>query len=117
MAKIARRGRSKGGVNKAQAVRDEFNKQGITTAPKDVIAALTKRGITVAPAQVSNIRTSLKGGAKKRKVARRKAVGRKPAAKSASVSVDALIAAKKLVDRMGGVDEARRALDVLAQLK
>jgi hypothetical protein len=116
MVKKARRGRSKGGVNKAQAVRDEFKKQGIATAPKDVIAALKKQGITVAPAQVSNIRTSLKGGAKKTKTAKGKRPGRKPGATNASVSIDALIAAKKLVDRMGGVDKARRALDVLAQL-
>lgn len=116
MAKKARRGRSKGGVNKAQAVRDEFEKQGVDSAPKDVIAALKKRGIDVAPAQVSNIRTSLRGPAKKKKSAKRQVVGRKAATKSDSVSIDALIAAKKLADQMGGVDKAKQALDVLAKL-
>ncbi|MCA9102200.1 MAG: hypothetical protein R3C10_27200 [Pirellulales bacterium] len=123
MAKKTKRGRSAGGVNKAQAIRDEFKKQGIETAPKEVIATLKKQGINVAPAQVSNIRTSLKSpGSKKkkkkavrRKVARAKSGGR-PSSVSA-VSADALRAAKKFIEQAGDMQQARAALDLLAELR
>jgi hypothetical protein len=109
--KVAR-GRSRGGVNKAQAIRDEFGVQGNDARPKDVIAALDAKGIKVASAQVSSIKAKLLGaGGKKR--------GRpaKGASNNGNVSLASLLAAKQLANKMGGVEAAKRALDVLVRLQ
>jgi hypothetical protein len=108
--KRAGRGR-RSGVNKAQAIRDEFGVQGADARPRDVRAVLLERGIKVSSAQVSNIKASLRGkGVKK---GRRRAV----AGSNGAVSVAALLEAKRLAKRMGGVEAAKRALDVLVRLQ
>ena len=96
-------------VNKAQAIRDEFTSQGPSTRPKDVIAALKARGIVVSSAQVSNVKASM--GKKKRGPK-----ARPSHATNGMLSLEVLLEAKKLAARVGGVETARRALDVLARL-
>jgi hypothetical protein len=109
--KVARGGRSRSGVNKAQEIRNEFGTQGADARPKDVIAALAAKGIKVSSAQVSNIKAKL-GGKRKRKA------GRKARASSnGAVSLAALLDAKRLAQKMGGVEQAKRALDVLVRLQ
>jgi hypothetical protein len=97
--------------SKAQAVRDEFAAQGADARPKDVIAALKAKGIEVAPAQVSNIKATLssKKGAKKSKGGAAHANG--------ELSLDSLLEAKKLAERLGGVEVALKALTALSRLQ
>lgn len=103
--KAAGRGKS-GSVNKAQAIRDEFSSQGIGARPKDIIATLKSKGIAVSSAQVSNIKATF--GQPKGTRGRHGANG--------VLSVDLLVEAKKLADRLGGIEVTRRALDALAKL-
>jgi hypothetical protein len=108
-AKTGRRKRS--GVNKAQAIRDQFAVLGAGARPKDVIAALAEKGIKVSSAQVSNIKSGLRGKRKK------KGGRRAQTSVNGAVSLAALLEAKRLAKRMGGVEAAKRALDVLVRLQ
>ncbi len=112
-------------VNKAQAIRDYLGKHPEATATV-VIPALAKEGITVSSALVSNTRSRLKkAGATNKSVTKKNAA--KPAipitteessrAAGDRLSVDDLVEAKKLADELGGIDEARDALDVLERLR
>ncbi len=98
-------------VNKAEEIRTLFRERGLDTAPKDIIAALAKRRIEVSPAQVSNVKTAMKEGKGQSGRGRR---GR-PAANG--MNFDALLDAKRLVDATGSADAAKRAIDVLTQLR
>lgn len=107
--KKIRRGRH-GGVNKAQAIRDELKVMGNDASPKEVIARLKKKKIAVSPAQVSNVKASLRKGSNGSSRGRKKA-------STATVSIAGLFEAKRLIDVAGGVNEARAALDTLAELQ
>jgi hypothetical protein len=109
MAKEMRGRRKPRAGSKAQAIRDEFSSQGASARPKDVISALKAKGISVSSAQVSNIKSTL--GKKKR--------GRKAGAghgTNGTLSLESLLEAKKLAERVGGVEIARQALEALVKL-
>lgn len=91
-------------INKAAEIRAEWDKQGLTARPKDIVAALEKRGITVAAAQVSNSRKSLSGGTGKAAKPRKAAV-------SAGESNGYLSAASTFVKAAGGLDKAIQILE------
>lgn len=101
---------------KAEAIRAAARSIGGKVRPRDVIAMLKDQGIEVSSAQVST--TLRKMGMRKTKR------GRKPgrpaasarAAHSGSISIDDLIAAKKLVEQLGSVEAASQALSALARL-
>jgi hypothetical protein len=84
--------------NKAAKIREMLGELGADVPAKEVVAALAARRVRVSPAQVYNVR-SAEG---------------KPKAKSGRY--DELVQAKKLADAMGGIDQARAALDALAKL-
>jgi len=103
--KATRKVRSRGkGVSKADAIRNMFTEMGLDARPRDVIAALKARGIVVTSAQVSTLRSKLsKNGS--------------PAGTAVGeVSLAHLLAAKQLAARLGGIANARQALDSLAKL-
>ena len=108
------------GPNKSQAIRD-YMAENPSATPTDVVNGLGATGITVTTALVSNVKTNMKGKKKKRGRPGRKP-GRKPgrpagtAAKSSDVSFAALMAAKRLTDEMGSVEQAKAALEALAKL-
>jgi hypothetical protein len=108
------RKRSAGGVNKSEEIRT-FLRENQGAATGDVVTALAARGIEVSAGLVSNIKYT----SSKKKPGRRKkgGPGRPPAQES--VSISALLGAKKLVNEVGSVDAARKALDSLekAQLR
>jgi hypothetical protein len=85
--------------------------------PKAVVAAMAAKKIKVSANLVSAIKGKLKGG-KVRSAARRgrPAKRRGRGAGNGSISIDALFAAKRLVDEVGGVERAKEALDVLGRL-
>jgi predicted flavoprotein YhiN len=103
---VAKKARSSDSLNKAQLIRDAFKKHGIDAAAKDVQAYTESHGATVAAAQISNIRTKLKGGN-----------GVKTAkGKGGAVTADELIQARSMADKVGGVGRAKELLDILARL-
>ncbi|HVU90535.1 MAG TPA: hypothetical protein VHD36_24650 [Pirellulales bacterium] len=100
--KVSGRGK-RGSVNKAQAIRDEFSSQGMETRPKDIIASLKSKGIDVSSAQVSNIKATF-------------GRPRRGHGANGALSVELLMEAKKLADRLGGIDVTRRAIEALSKL-
>ena len=112
----------KGEVNKSEAIRDYLaaNKGAKATA---IVAALAEKGITFAPPLVYAIIKKNGGGRKGRKAKTTKVPKTTRGTKTipglngdGRFSLDTLLAAKKLSDALGGVDQAKAALDVLAKL-
>ena len=80
--------------------------------PKAIAAALAEQGLDIKPGYVSTILTLTRK--KAGKAARRE---RKAGSGAGSAgAVEKLIAAKKLVDQMGGIDKAQEALSALARI-
>jgi arginine repressor len=105
---------SAGQVNKAQKIRDVAKTMGKKVRPRDIIAVLAKEGIKVSSAQVS---TTLRAAG-----FRRKRRGKKGAAAAAhpatgnGLSLDALLAAKALIAKVGGIEAAQEALAAMKKL-
>lgn len=117
-------------ANKSEEVRKlaaEMKAKGEQPRPSVIVAELAKRGVKVAPAQVSIVLKKMgfrplrkRKGAKRaagKAAAARSAAPRagKPAA-SAAVSIDDLIAAKKVASSLGGTDKAIAALQALKRI-
>ena len=98
-------------VNKSEAVRDFMNSNP-DAKPKEIAEALSKKGIKVTPQAVSTI----KFNAAKKSAPKAGRRGRPAAAKNGTVKVDSLLKAKQFAEQLGGVDQAKQALDVLAKL-
>jgi hypothetical protein len=120
------------GVNKSQAVRDYLAEHPDATA-STILPALAERGIDVSVALVSQIKQRLKNSGEsgsgkpttKKKAGRKKVAGRKAMTKKTTatssraakaLTADDLVEAKKLVDELGGIDQAREALKYLENL-
>lgn len=103
---------------KAEAIREVAATLEKPIRPRDVIGTLAQRGVTVSYAQVGQV---LKGMGMRR---RRRKGGRRAAARAAAatapastgLSIEALIAAKKLADQLGSVQAAKQAMDAIARL-
>lgn len=98
--------------NKSAAIRD-YKAANPSAAPKEIAEALGKSGSSVTAQFVSTVLSNAKkkGG----KVGKR---GRKPG-RPVALPVDniqQLIQVKKFVDQMGGIDAAKSAVNVLAQI-
>jgi hypothetical protein len=105
------RGVKKSGVNISAAIR-EYLKTNRKATPAEIKEAMKAKGIEASDSLISAVK--YRKGKKKRGKP-----GRKPgAAKAAgsSISVDTLIAANKLVESLGGIEKASRAIDVLKRL-
>lgn len=100
--KKAARGRN-GHGSKADAIRGMFAELGRHARPRDIIATLKKRGTVVTSAQVSMLRSKAPRNGNAR-------------SESAGLSLEQLLAAKQLAERLGGIDQARQALNTLARL-
>ncbi len=85
--------------NKAAKIRAALAEMGSDAPAKEVVAALSKQRVKVTPQQVYMVKT---------------AMGKKPA--KGKSPYEALLVAKQLVDKLGSVEKAREALDVLAKL-
>lgn len=108
-----------GGPSKSELIRST-SAANPTAGPTEIAKLIqTAHSVKVSPAMVSTVLSQdrSRGG----KPARR---GRPPKSGSAKasrssggqLSIDALVRIKKLADEMGGVAEARRALDALSQI-
>ena len=102
------------GVNKTQAIKDYLTAHP-HEGPKAVAEALTAKGLDVTAGYVSTIKSNMK--MKGSEPGKRSASFARSPASGDSVSLDSLIKAKKLVEELGGVDDARRILDALARLR
>ena len=119
---------------KTQAVRDALRAMP-SHSPKEIADKLTAQGIPVSAGFVSGIKFHMKHDAKAEKAKPgRAAVGRPKKAQAvaasttaagasgatdvagAGVTVDGLLAAKALIDQLGGLAAAVRAISALAQL-
>ncbi len=105
-----------GGASKSELIRTT-SAENPSAGPTEIAKLIqTAHNVKVSPAMVSTVLSQdrSRGG----KPARR---GRPPKSgkatgRSGNLSIDALVRIKKLADEMGGVAEARRALDALSQL-
>ncbi len=84
-------------------------------APKEIAELLNAEGWDVKAQNVSVVKSAMKKGKKKAKKAP-PAPEAGPAVPKDAVSVGLLVKAKKLVKELGGVKEAKNALNALAQL-
>ena len=118
-------------ANKSEEVRKlatQMKERGEQPRPSVIVAELAKRGVNVAPAQVSIVLKKMGfRPLRKRKGAKRAARGaaprattaratRKPAA-GGQVSIDDLLAAKKAAASLGGTDKAIAALQALKRFE
>ena len=106
-------------VTKAQAIRDALaaDPKGM---PKDIADKLTAAGVNVSANEVSQMKYQLKAAKKKKRQQKAAAKAAEAAPATAVpadlVSVAALQKAKKLIQELGGVKEAKQALAALSQL-
>jgi hypothetical protein len=108
-ATVAKRGRKSDGPNKAQLIRDALKKLGLDAPAKDIQAYTESQGATVAPAQISNLRTKLKERGNGR--------GRKAKSASGAITGDDLLQARDMAEKVGGVERAKELLDILDKLR
>jgi hypothetical protein len=114
--------KKRSGPSKSSAIR-EYVDANPTASPSEVAKALNDKGVSVTPQFVSTIKSQYKkkkaGGARRpgRPPGRRgRRGGRPPRAASSGITIEALIKAKALAEKLGGIDAAREALDALARL-
>src|SRR5690348_3461842 len=96
---MAKKKSSNGSVNKSQAIRDALSKDP-KASPSALSTELNAQGVAVTPAYVSMIKSSMKSKAK----GGRK--GRAAGSAGGAITPNDLLEAKKLVDRVGGIEKA-----------
>ena len=92
---------------KSQAIRDYLGENKKAKA-SEVVAGLAEKGISVSTQMVYNLKARKSMGKRRRKA---EATGQ-----VVGLSITNLIAAKKLVDTVGGIEQAREAINALAKL-
>jgi hypothetical protein len=92
---------------KTQAIRD-YLKTNKNAKAAEVVAALAEKGISVTPADFYNLKARKSMGMRRRKA--------RAGGQTVGLSITGLLAAKKLVDAVGGIEQARAAVDALAKL-
>ena len=101
-------GKKKKKINRSQAIRDILAKD-LAAKPKAIQAELAKKGIKVSASLINAVKYGKsKPGKRGRKAGSRSSGG--------ETSFDALLGAKALADKLGGVRRARQALDMLGRL-
>ncbi|HVX15916.1 MAG TPA: hypothetical protein VHC22_32330 [Pirellulales bacterium] len=104
-------------ASKAEKIRRAAQSMKKPVRPRDVIATLAAEGVQVSSAQVS---TTLRAMGMRRRGRGRKPAGAAPShavvSTSDLLSLDSLLAAKKLVAQLGSVEAAKTAVDALAKL-
>ena len=104
------------GVNKAQAIRDMGKELGKKVRPRDIIAALAAKGISVSSAQVSTtlIAAGLRRG--RRKKAKTAVVATKHSANGHGLDLAELLQVKKLAEQLGGPAKIKELAAALERL-
>ena len=116
-ARVASKNGDSGYGQKSEAIRSAAKSLGKKVRPRDVIAILKEQGIEVSAAQVSTtlkamgMRHTRRGGGVGASAAAPRSAGR-----SESISIDDLVATKKLVEQLGGIEQAKAVVSALATL-
>ncbi len=124
---MAKKRKKKSGPNKSAAIR-EYAKAHPEAGPTEICKELKKKGISVAPALVSNVKGAMLG----RKPKARRKPGRRPgrpvgsvrkagrpaanAAANDKVSLSALLQARDFSEKVGGLDKAEAIIKALGKL-
>ena len=113
-------------VNRSEAIRN-YQTENPGASAKEVVSALAMQGIAVRKQLVYNVKSKHKDQekvvkkavvVKKKRVARKKATRKEVTRPSVSaLSAKDLFEAKKLVDKLGSLDGARKAIETLEQLR
>lgn len=103
-----------GKVNKAQAIRDAAGELGKKARPKDIIAALAAKGITVTSPQVS---MTLKAAGLRKGKRKKQVVAASRNGKSIALNIDDVIQVKDLAVRLGGLDKLKDTIAVYEELQ
>jgi hypothetical protein len=103
-----------GNVNKAQAIRDAAKEMGKKARPKDIIAVLAAKGITVTSPQVS---MTLKAAGLRRGRRMRQATAAVTNGKSTTLNVADLIQVKELAIKLGGLERLKETIAVYEELQ
>lgn len=108
---------SSNGVSKAQAIRDTAKELGKKARPRDIIATLASRGISVSSQQVSG---TLKAAGLRRGRRRRKGVAAvaapKHSANGQGLNINELVQVKKLAEQLGGTSKLKELAAALERL-
>ena len=103
---------------RAEMIRQTAQTLGKPVRPRDIIAALKDKGVTVSSTLVS--KTLAAAGFRRRRRRRKvrsSADGRQTNSAGGSLNLDALIAAKALIEKVGGIENAQAALSALKKLQ
>jgi hypothetical protein len=100
------------GVTKAEQIRQAARSLGRKVRPRDVIAKLAEQGVSVSSAQVSAVLSA--SGMKRRRRSGRRAAAVEMV--TSTLTLESLLAAKRLVNQLGSVAAAKTAVDALARL-
>lgn len=87
-----------------------------TKGPTELAELLKAEGWDMKAQSISVVKSAMKAKKKARKAAAAPALDTAPVVPKDAVSVGLLVKAKKLVQELGGVKEAKTALNALAQL-
>ena len=104
--------------SRAEMIRQTAQTLDKPVRPRDIIATLKDKGVTVSSTLVS--KTLAAAGFRRRRRRRRagaSADGRRTNSAGGSLNLDALIAAKVLIEKVGGVENAQAALSALKKLQ
>ena len=106
-----------GSINKAQAIRDTGKELGKKARPKDIIAALAAKGITVTSPQVSMTlkAAGLRKGRRKKKGVPAVA-GKQHSSNGHGFSINELLKVKKLAEELGGTAKLKELAAALERL-
>jgi hypothetical protein len=96
-------------INKSQAIRDYLAKSP-TATPSQIKQDLAKKGIAVGDSLISQIKYRPPKAKGKRRA------GRTTARRGSKISLEMLLAAKGLAERLGGTARAHEALSALEKL-
>jgi hypothetical protein len=118
---MAKKRSKRSGVNKTEAVA-AYLAEHPGAMPKQIADDLTKQhGVEFTPTAVSTTKFQLKKagripGGKRRGRPKESAAKNGRKATSTKVDISELVAAKQMAEKFGGIEKARRVMDVLAKL-
>jgi hypothetical protein len=102
--------------SKAEMIRQTAKSLGKKVRPRDIIAKLKEQGVEVSSALVSS---TLRAAGFRRKRRGRKAGTTSVQARASAngLNLEALIAAKALIEKVGGIENAEAAISALKKLR
>lgn len=102
-------------VNRSQAIRDYLAKNS-KARPAEIKESLAKEGIKVSDGLINAVKYKKPKGKRGKKRGRPAGSRVTTTATTATISIKTLIAAKKMVEELGGIEKAIAAIEVLRLL-